>query len=132
MRKVVVLVGAIALIWSAWSAPGALASGASPQFSFSTDESGATFTCALDGGAGVCVHEPEDLQQPCVGAAQRTMTKSLHGADHIFDAGGPEQRRGDRGQQRRGSGRGGSYTASASGTASFISFYVGSGIRLRD
>ena len=126
MRKLAALLGLITVVSLAVSASPALAVSASPQFSFSTGASGASFTCALDGAVATACTSPKSYQQPVRWKAHghddqhfavATQASTLLGATTVQSTTDSNASNGAQAW---------SYTASASGTAGSISFYVDS------
>lgn len=107
----------------------AQASGANPQFSFSTDESGATFACALDGGAASACTSPKSYSNLSPGqhTVAITSTFSVPTATSSSMLVGDSNIEGSSDGNPANSAQAWSFTASASGSASSISFYVDSG-----
>jgi len=129
MRKLAGLLSLIALGCVAGSATLANASGSSPQFSFSTDESGAKFTCAVDGGTASACTSPKSYSNLSPGQHTVTITSaftvpSAASATTLVGDGAVESTSDSNPSSQA---QAWPYTASASGTAGAISFYVGTG-----
>lgn len=75
MRKLALLLALV--LCSAAFAAVALASGANPSFSFSSDEPGATFTCALDSGAAAACSSPQAYSNLSPGQHTVTITSTF-------------------------------------------------------
>ena len=129
MRKLAGLLSLIALLGMAGSATLARASGSSPQFSFSTDESGATFTCALDGGTASACTSPKSYNNLSAGKQTVTITSAftVPSAGSATTLVGDTAVEGTSDSNPSDQAQAWPYTASASGTAGAISFYVDTG-----
>ena len=128
MRKLAGLLSLIAVIGLAGSVTGARASGSNPQFSFSTDESGATFRCALDGGSAASCSSPQSYSNLSPGQHTVSITSSFtvpSPAPATLVGNSTVESGSD--ANPSGSAQAWSFTASASGTAGAISFYVDTG-----
>ena len=108
---------------------GAPAPGSNPQFSFSTDESGSTFTCALDGGTASACTSPKSYSG--LSSGQHTVT--ITSAFTVPTTASPTMLIGDStiestsDSNESGSAQAWPFTASASGSAGAIAFYVDTG-----
>ena len=128
MRKRGVM--ACVIILTCLAVPGmALASGANPQFSFSTDEAGGTFSCALDSGASSSCTSPTSYSNLASGQHTATIssTFTVPTATSSSMLLGDNNIEGTADGNPSNSAQAWSYTATASGTASSVSFYVDSG-----
>ena len=110
------------------SSSGAASPPSTASFTFSSDESGATWTCALDGGAASACSSPKSYSSLAAGSHTVTLksafTVSSPPSSSTLVGNSTTQSASD--NNPAGSAQGWSYIASASGTATSISFYADS------
>ena len=127
MRRLATRLGLITVIAVVGIATVATAVGASTQFSFSTTASGATFTCALDGGSAAACSSPTSYGGLSAGPHTVTMTSTFTaGSQASTTLLGTTSVRSTADSNPSNSAQAWVYTASSSGAAGSIAFYLDS------